>query len=43
MNKITSSFEEISQLKTYEKIGIIIQIWHLAKFYYGTQYEKIYM
>ena len=35
MNKITTFFSEISQvLKSYEKIAIITQIWHRAKFYF---------
>ena len=36
MNKIITFFAEISQqtLKSYEKIAIITQIWHKAKFYF---------
>ena len=36
MNKITTFFFEILQqtLKIYEKIAIITQIWHRAKFYF---------
>ena len=47
MNNITTFFSDISQqtlnIKFYEKIAIITQIWHRAKFYFTSIHGSWYM